>query len=117
MTHILQKHLHADFEASPASPADDDEDNSNDEKPPGAGAPKSLVPLHQYNAMVYTTLNRTLNAIFIILPACAAIVSLNVVPDTNKRVGMVCAFSLVCAVGMALGSGASRIEIFAVSAA
>lgn len=53
----------------------------------------------------------------IILLPCASIVSLNAVPDTNKRVGMVCAFSLVCAVGMSLCSSASRMELFAVTAA
>lgn len=106
-----QKPIHPDVETGLASAGGD----SNEKHP--RGKPTALVPLYQYNATCYTTLNRTLNAIMIILIPCAAIVSLNAVPNPNKRVGMICAFSLVCAVFMALCSGASRMEIFAVSAA
>lgn len=78
---------------------------------------RPAIPLYQYGATGYTILNRVLNSFMIILLPCASIVSLNAVPDPNKRVGMICAFSLVCAVGMSLCSNASRIEVFAVTAA
>lgn len=110
LTHAqLQKPIHEDLETG--QPSGESEKYS-------AGADSvPVVPLYQYNATSNTVLNRVLNAIMIILIPCASIVSLNAVPDTNKRVGMICAFSLVCAVGMAVCSSASRLEVFAVSAA
>lgn len=110
LAQLLQKPIHADIETG-LNPA-----GTSNEKTQGENAPV-VVPLYQYNATSYAVLNRTLNAIVVILIPCAAVVSLNAVHDPNKRIGMICAFSLVCAIGMALCSGASRIEIFAVSAA
>lgn len=75
------------------------------------------IPLYSYSAAVYESLNRVLNSIMVTLLPCASIISLNAVPDPNKRVGMICAFSFLCAIGMALCSTATRIEVFAVTAA
>ncbi|KAJ4386161.1 hypothetical protein N0V93_009054 [Gnomoniopsis smithogilvyi] len=103
-----QKTIHEDLEAG-VQPREN-------EWNPNTG-PRPAIPLYQYGATSYTILNRVLNAIMIILLPCASIVSLNAVPDPNKRVGMVCAFSLLCSVSMSLCSSASRIEVFAVTAA
>lgn len=65
----------------------------------------------------FTVLNKAVGAVLLVLFPCAAVVSLNAVADQDRRVAMVCGFSVLFCIGMSVCSRVRRIEIFAVTAA
>lgn len=73
--------------------------------------------MYQYSAPAYDLLKKIIRTILSISLPCAAVVSLNAVPDQNKRVAMVCSFSLVFSVALTVCSQARGIQVFAITAA
>ncbi|KAF3760006.1 hypothetical protein M406DRAFT_335217 [Cryphonectria parasitica EP155] len=106
-----------DLEAGLPSP---EGDNTSEHEKTGENSQAAAVrkvELYQYSAPWNTFMTKFIRTGLSILLPCAAILSLNAVPGQNTRVYLVCMFSVVFSMGMAMFTQTRGTQVFAVTAA